>query len=98
MPYAAKTIRCNQPPSPRPHFRQRWGGLYDARWTAYSLAFRARNPLCVLCKEREIIRASECVDHIEPHKGDRVKFWDYSNHRALCLSCHNAKSAREKDR
>jgi 5-methylcytosine-specific restriction protein A len=34
------------------------------------------------------------VDHVVPHKGDSVKFWDESNHQALCTRCHNRKTAR----
>ena len=35
------------------------------------------------------------VDHIIPHKGDKVLFWDRSNWQPLCKTCHDTKTARE---
>jgi 5-methylcytosine-specific restriction protein A len=35
------------------------------------------------------------VDHVVPHRGDPVVFWDQDNWRALCKRCHDAKTARE---
>ena len=34
------------------------------------------------------------VDHLVPHRGDRLLFWDASNWQSLCESCHNRKTAR----
>ena len=34
------------------------------------------------------------VDHIQPHKGDLEKFWDESNHVALCKLCHDSHKQR----
>jgi 5-methylcytosine-specific restriction protein A len=39
--------------------------------------------------------AATVVDHIVPHKGDKVKFWDSSNWQSLCKRCHDAKTATE---
>lgn len=36
------------------------------------------------------------VDHVRPHRGDMVLFWDVANWQSLCLSCHNRKSALER--
>jgi hypothetical protein len=35
------------------------------------------------------------VDHVVPHRGDQVLFWESSNWQTLCRSCHELKSARE---
>jgi 5-methylcytosine-specific restriction protein A len=35
------------------------------------------------------------VDHIVPHRGDPVLFWDEANWQGLCKLCHDAKTARE---
>lgn len=37
------------------------------------------------------------VDHIEPHRGDAVLFWNPLNHQSLCHECHGAKSATERE-
>ena len=30
----------------------------------------------------------EVVDHVVPHRGDRMLFWDSTNWQALCSACH----------
>jgi 5-methylcytosine-specific restriction protein A len=35
------------------------------------------------------------VDHVVPHRGDAVLFWNKRNWAALCKPCHDAKTARE---
>lgn len=69
--------------------------MYDNRWLRYSKAYRARNPLCVVCEEKGIVTLVQCVDHKTPHGGDSELFWDPSNHQSLCKSCHGEKTARE---
>lgn len=69
---------------------------YDARWKRYRRFFLARNPLCVQCQRVNRTTAATVVDHIQPHQGNRDLFWAANNHQALCASCHNAKSARER--
>ena len=34
------------------------------------------------------------IDHITPHRGDPVLFWDRNNLQALCRSCHSKKTTR----
>ena len=68
---------------------------YDSRWRKYRAAFLARNPLCVACQKKGIVRAANVVDHIHAHKGSQALFWDPANHQALCAECHNAKTAKE---
>lgn len=69
---------------------------YDARWRKYRKWFLKRNPLCVECLKEGRTEPATVVDHVTPHRGDMELFWDTSNHAALCLSHHNAKSARER--
>lgn len=59
-------------------------------WESYRLWFLRHNPLCVQCGA-----PSRVLDHIIDHKGDRDKFWDKSNHQALCVLCHNRKTMLE---
>lgn len=35
------------------------------------------------------------VDHIKPHRGDKVLFWDSANWQPLCKECHDRKTATE---
>lgn len=65
--------------------------LYTAEWRRESKAFLADHPYCADgCGGR-----SEVVDHIRPHKGDVVLFWDRTNWQALTKRHHDSKTARE---
>lgn len=69
--------------------------LYDnRRWRKASQAFLVANPLCVLCASEGRVRASEATDHVIPHRGSQVLFWNMDNWQALCRECHNRKSAK----
>jgi 5-methylcytosine-specific restriction endonuclease McrA len=35
------------------------------------------------------------ADHIDPHRGDRVKFFDPANLQCLCKACHDGAKQRE---
>lgn len=65
---------------------------YDRRWRRLREAYLAQNPVCAICEHAPAIE----VDHIEPHRGDIVKFWNFSNLQGLCKSCHSAKTAKGK--
>ena len=43
-------------------------------------------------KEGRYVLATD-VDHIVPHRGDPVLFWDQSNWQALCHSHHSIKTS-----
>jgi 5-methylcytosine-specific restriction enzyme A len=68
---------------------------YGARWRRARAAYLARRPLCVPCKTAGRLRAATVVDHVVPHRGDPVLFWDEANWAALCKLCHDVKTARE---
>lgn len=67
---------------------------YDSKWAKVSRGHLRQHPLCVCCKANGVIRAAEVVDHIRPHRGDRVIFWDSKNRQGLCGQCHNSIKAR----
>jgi 5-methylcytosine-specific restriction protein A len=53
------------------------------------------NALCVLCIELEArITPARVVDHVKPHKGDMVLFWDENNWQALCVNHHSSHKQR----
>src|SRR5690349_5460159 len=63
---------------------------YGVRWRKARLRFLATHPLCVMCKARGVVAAAVIVDHIKPHKGDAVLFWDENNWQGLCLTDANS--------
>lgn len=63
---------------------------YGRRWDAARKNFLRANPICKVCG-----KAATEVDHIIPHKGNAVLFWDRGNWQSLCHSCHSKKTIRE---
>jgi 5-methylcytosine-specific restriction enzyme A len=57
---------------------------YTAQWDRASLAFRGQHPLCLGCEAVGLVELSKQTDHVIPHKGDRVLFWDMSKWQAAC--------------
>jgi 5-methylcytosine-specific restriction protein A len=78
-----------------------WRHLYAShRWRVASENFR-KTPhgcLCVDCKAEGRVTPSEHVDHIIPHEGDLVKFWDQSNWAGRCASHHASKGHDDRFR
>lgn len=68
---------------------------YDARWRKARKRFLMRNPICVECKKSGMLGVATVVDHVVPHKGDPILFWDQSNWQGLCEHHHNKKTATE---
>lgn len=56
------------------------------------------NPWCVACASEGVAEAATVVDHVRPHRGDAVLFWDRANWAALCKRHHDSKTAREDGR
>lgn len=54
------------------------------------------HPLCRMCLSMGQTQPAQCVDHIQPHRGNKQLFWDESNWQPLCNSCHSAKTRREQ--
>ena len=68
---------------------------YDAEWKKHRAQFLLEHPLCVECRRKGYVMPATVVDHIVPHKGDKVLFWDKNNWQSLCKSCHDRKTATE---
>ena len=66
---------------------------YDARWRKARKIFLNEHPFCNVCG-----RVATVVDHIKPHKGNMVLFWDRSNWQSMCKTCHDTKTAKEDGR
>jgi 5-methylcytosine-specific restriction enzyme A len=62
---------------------------YDATWDRASLGFRRRHPICEACAAVGITSATAVTDHVVPHKGDRVVFWDRKRWQPACQWHHD---------
>ena len=73
------------------------GGAYNnRRWRRLRRRQLARQPLCERCLAVRLVRPAEVVHHVEPHDGDRAKFW-YGKLESLCRSCHEKEHGRTND-
>lgn len=72
----------------RPNARQRG---YSNEWQKARTAYLAAHPHCLRC-----FKPATVVDHIRPHRGDDVLFWDRTNWQPLCATCHNRDKQREE--
>lgn len=70
----------------RLNYRQRG---YDTRWDKAAAAFKAEHPLCLGCQAIGQVKVATVVDHVEPHRGDMVKFWSSANFQPSCAWHHN---------
>lgn len=66
---------------------------YNYKWQVASKNYLRQHPLCVNHKAKGEIVAAKVVDHRTPHKGDMKLFWNPNNWQALCITCHNRKTA-----
>lgn len=63
---------------------------YTKQWDKVSKAYREKHPLCEECEERGRVTAAVMVHHIKP-VSEGGEWFDESNLRALCASCHASK-------
>lgn len=65
---------------------------YNNGWKNASKRFLAKHPFCVECERINKLTPATVVDHIRPHRGDKILFWDESNWQPLCKKCHDRKT------
>ena len=70
---------------------------YGSRWRRARRTFLKKHPLCVYCLNAGRTQLATVVDHIVPHKGDKVLFWDKKNWQPLCQHCHDSVKRREEN-
>jgi len=68
---------------------------YGRRWKRLRQMFIRYNPLCVNCKDNNIIMEGQVVDHIKPVSEDKDGFYVWKNLQTLCRTCHSKKTAKE---
>jgi len=67
---------------------------YNKEWFGYRNRFLSIHRFCADPFKKHLIpEVATVVDHIQPHKGDVILFWNKDNHQALCKSCHDFKTA-----
>lgn len=79
----------------RRRFDREVGFYQSTRWRAVRAAYLRAHPTCRACAHEERWVPSVVVDHIQPIKENGARY-DARNLQALCVSCHNRKSARER--
>jgi 5-methylcytosine-specific restriction enzyme A len=79
---------------------QSWRGWYKtARWQKLRLAVLVRDLwTCRRCGLVASGKGQAIADHVRPHRGDPVLFWDAGNLQCLCKPCHDGAKAREEAR
>lgn len=65
---------------------------YDGKWRNARARFLRKHPLCIKCREKGKLTPAMVVDHVIPHRGDPVLFWDEKNWQPLCKDCHGVKT------
>ena len=70
--------------------------IYKSRqWRKLREMVLHKQPICVHCERKGIYTTANTIDHIQSiNKGGAI--WSMDNLQALCSSCHNKKSARDK--
>ena len=67
------------------------------QWDRAAAIFKRHHPLCLGCEAVGRVTATEVVDHVEPHKGDAVKFWNAAMWQPACKWHHDViKQAQER--
>ena len=94
VPYGTKY--CDKHRSLHPEDTRSAGSRgYGTAWNKARKRYLETHPLCAEClKEGRYVKATD-VDHIKPHRGDNVLFWDQGNWQSLCHRHHSIKTRNE---
>ena len=65
----------------------------NKRWRKRRALQLAKTPICEHCSKRGSIVVATVADHIEPHRGDPLKFWT-GKLQSLCHDCHVSYKAK----
>lgn len=71
---------------------------YGYQWQKAREGFLRKHPLCVMCQREGMVVAAAVVDHIKPHRGDKLLFWDSANWQPLCKWHHDSTKQAEERR
>ena len=94
VPYGKKYCEAHRALHPE-EARSAGSRGYGRAWQKARKRYLEAHPLCAECmKEGKYVKATD-VDHIVPHRGDSVLFWDQSNWQPLCHRHHSIKTRNE---
>lgn len=83
-------------PEDKPRPLGPWRAWYGtARWLRLRAAQLRDAPLCRLCMDAGRVTPATVCDHVEPHRGDPVRFWG-GPFQSLCASCHSGTKQAEE--
>lgn len=66
------------------------GSMYGHAWRQLRARHLAHHPLCEFCRRLGRVEPATVVDHVTPHRGSEVLFWDEQNLQSLCKLCHDS--------
>ena len=66
-----------------------------SKWRKARERFLKCHPLCVQCQREGRLVKATVVDHIKPHRGNPILFWDERNWQPLCKHHHDVKTMTE---
>jgi len=70
-----------------------WQWMYNSlQWRMLRLRQLKDHPLCQKCLQLGIVKPAKVVHHVEPHRGDWMKF-NNSPLESLCKECHDQHTA-----
>ena len=67
---------------------------YTTQWDRASKAHLRDHPLCIGCGAVGHTVEAKVVDHVEPHRGDMVKFWNRDMWQGCCTWHHDTVKQR----
>lgn len=62
---------------------------YSAQWDSEAAAFKRVHPLCMGCKAIGLVKVTDVVDHVVPHRGNMAIFWDRDRWQPSCRWHHD---------
>lgn len=65
----------------------------SSRWRKKRATQLQREPICRFCERLGRVEPAVIADHIEPHRGDPIKFWS-AELQSLCMTCHSSTKQR----
>lgn len=65
------------------------------RWQQKRKAQLRIQPLCVYCQKQGKVKTATVADHVIPHKGNEIAFWN-NELQSLCKHCHDSIKQREE--
>jgi 5-methylcytosine-specific restriction endonuclease McrA len=69
--------------------------LYNTKeWKKIRFRHLHYHPYCVVCMTVGRQTVATVADHITPHRGNKVLFYDVTNIQSLCKPCHDSYKQR----